>query len=68
MNETAPSNTTNLAYKGKLTELPVFNGTRGPAVIDIGTVYRDTGCFTYDPGFTSTAYSSVVAGSSALRI
>jgi citrate synthase len=58
MNETAPSNTTNLAYKSNVTELPVFNGTRGPAVIDIGTVYRDTGCFTYDPGFTSTASCS----------
>jgi citrate synthase len=49
---------TTLTYKGNVTELPVFKGTRGPAVIDIGTVYRDTGCFTYDPGFTSTASCS----------
>ena len=27
----------------------------GPDVIDVGKLYRDTGCFTYDPGFTSTA-------------
>jgi citrate synthase len=27
----------------------------GPDVIDINTLYQDTGCFTYDPGFTSTA-------------
>src|ERR1043165_2197661 len=29
--------------------------TMGPDVIDINTFYQDTGCFTYDPGFTSTA-------------
>jgi len=23
--------------------------------VDVGKLYRDTGCFTYDPGFTSTA-------------
>ena len=34
--------------------LPVRSGTIGPDVIDIGRLYRDTGCFTYDPGFTST--------------
>jgi len=37
------------------TELPVRSGSVGPDVIDIGKLYRDTGCFTYDPGFTSTA-------------
>ena len=30
----------------------------GPDVIDVGRLYRDTGCFTYDPGFTSTANCS----------
>src|SRR5258708_32227266 len=30
-------------------------GTIGPEVIDIAALYRDTGRFTYDPGFTSTA-------------
>ena len=30
-------------------------GALGPDVIDVGTLYPDTGCFTYDPGFTSTA-------------
>ena len=24
-------------------------------MIDINSLYQDTGCFTYDPGFTSTA-------------
>ena len=38
--------------------LPVRSGTVGPDVIDVGRLYRDTGCFTYDPGFTSTANCS----------
>ncbi len=36
-------------------ELPVKTGTMGPAVMDIGKLYAQTGMFTYDPGFTSTA-------------
>src|SRR6188768_2339187 len=36
-------------------ELPIRKGTMGPDVIDINTFYQDTGRFTYDPGFTSTA-------------
>ncbi len=36
-------------------DLPVRKGTLGPDVVDISTLYQDTGCFTYDPGFTSTA-------------
>jgi len=35
--------------------LPVLRGTHGPKVIDIQRLYRDTGYFTYDPGFMSTA-------------
>ena len=33
----------------------VAEGTIGPDVIDISKLYSDTGKFTYDPGFTSTA-------------
>ena len=39
---------------GKAYELPVLKGTLGPDVIDVRKLYSDTGCFTYDPGFTST--------------
>ncbi|CAM5217246.1 MULTISPECIES: citrate synthase [Alcaligenaceae] len=35
--------------------LPVYKGTRGPDVIDIRKLYSQTGMFTYDPGFMSTA-------------
>ena len=34
---------------------PVLNGTVGPDVVDIRKFYGETGMFTYDPGFTSTA-------------
>jgi len=40
---------------GKTVELPVLSGTVGPDVIDIRKLYGQTGMFTYDPGFTSTA-------------
>ena len=35
--------------------LPIFKGTIGPEVIDIRKLYGQTGMFTYDPGFLSTA-------------
>src|SRR5512145_193164 len=44
-----------LLIEGARYDLPVRKGTIGPDVIDITTLYHDTGCFTYDPGFTSTA-------------
>ncbi|ABF09358.1 citrate synthase [Cupriavidus metallidurans] len=36
-------------------ELPIYKGTVGPDVIDIRKLYGQTGKFTYDPGFMSTA-------------
>ena len=36
-------------------ELPIYKGTVGPDVIDICKLYGQTGKFTYDPGFMSTA-------------
>ncbi|KKB11407.1 type II citrate synthase [Devosia geojensis] len=36
-------------------EFPVLEGSVGPEVIDIRSLYSKTGLFTYDPGFTSTA-------------
>jgi citrate synthase len=40
---------------GKKYELPVKKGTVGPSVIDVRDFYKNTGHFTFDPGFTSTA-------------
>ncbi|MFN7710562.1 MAG: citrate synthase [Holosporales bacterium] len=36
-------------------EIPILEGTEGPKCLDIRKLYGDTGFFTYDPGFTSTA-------------
>src|SRR5215208_777975 len=36
-------------------DLPVYHGSVGPDVIDIRKLYAQTGMFTYDPGFLSTA-------------
>ena len=44
-----------LVVAGSQHELPVHKGTLGPDVIDITTLYAETGHFTYDPSFTSTA-------------
>ena len=40
---------------GKSYELPVLLGSEGPGAIDVRRLYAETGFFTYDPGFTSTA-------------
>jgi citrate synthase len=50
--------TATLLINNKQTQMPVRSGTIGPDVVDVGRLYRDTGCFTYDPGFTSTANCS----------
>jgi len=44
-----------LTIDGKAVELPTLKGSVGPEVIDVRTLYAQTGKFTYDPGFTSTA-------------
>ena len=36
-------------------EMPVYHGSVGPDVVDIRKLYAQTGMFTYDPGFLSTA-------------
>jgi citrate synthase len=40
---------------GDSVDLPIYKGTVGPDVIDIRKLYAQTGMFTYDPGFMSTA-------------
>ena len=47
--------TATLTIGDKTIELPVLKGTEGPDVIDITKLYNETGYFTFDPGFLSTA-------------
>ena len=37
------------------TKLPIIKGTMQPDVVDVRHLYSDTGYFTYDPGYMSTA-------------
>lgn len=43
---------------GESREFPILHPSVGPDVIDIRRLYAETGMFTYDPGFTSTASCS----------
>jgi citrate synthase len=47
--------TAQLTVDGKTVDLPVFAGSVGPNTIDVRALYKHTGHFTFDPGFTSTA-------------
>ena len=44
-----------LTVGGQDLALPVLEGTTGPDVVDIRKLYGESGMFTYDPGYTSTA-------------
>ncbi len=50
-----PGATAKLDTLGGTHDFPIMEGTVGPSVIDISKLYAQTGQFTYDPGFTSTA-------------
>jgi citrate synthase len=50
-----PKGTAKLDFEGKTIDLPIYGGATGPDVIDIRKLYAETGAFTYDPAFTSTA-------------
>ncbi len=52
---TETGKTATLAVEGQSFELPIYDGAVGPSVIDVRPLYKHTGHFTYDPGFTSTA-------------
>ena len=43
---------------GKKVQMPLLTPTSGPKTIDISTLYKELGYFTYDPGFMSTASCS----------
>ena len=43
-----------LSNSESTSSLPIQSGSLGPDVIDIRTLHKTTGTFTYDPGFTST--------------
>lgn len=46
--------TAKLTIDGKDYDLPIMKGSMGPAGIDVRALYKHTGHFTFDPGYTST--------------
>ena len=54
--DTSAKNTVTLTDNrtGQSIELPVLEGTVGPSVVDIRSIYSETGLFTFDPGFGMT--------------
>jgi citrate synthase len=47
---TVTNNETNQSF-----DFDVLESTKGPSVVDFRSFYKDTGFFTFDPGYTSTA-------------
>ncbi|MDJ0929674.1 citrate synthase [Breoghania sp.] len=48
-------NKATLTYGNNSWDFDVQSGSMGPDVLNISSLYAQTGMFTYDPGFTSTA-------------
>jgi citrate synthase len=44
-----------LIIEDKTFQLPIYQSSIGPNVLDVSKLYKDSGFFTYDPGFMSTA-------------
>src|SRR3954465_9392636 len=55
MDATSNTKMATLTVGNKTYDFPILSGTVGPDVIDIAKLYAQSGMFTYDPGFTSTA-------------
>ena len=49
------TDTATLDINGTSVTYPVMHGSCGPDVVDIRKLFGDTGAFTYDPGYKSTA-------------
>ncbi len=50
-----PNDNITLTAADRSVSLPLVHGSLGPSCIDIAALYRDTGHFTYDPGYAATA-------------
>ena len=48
-------NTAKLIINSSTYQLPIHKATEGSDVVDVTKLYSESGYFTYDPGFTSTA-------------
>jgi citrate synthase len=55
MDKMTDTGSASLTIGDKTLSLPILKGSIGPDVIDVRKLYAETDCFTFDPGFTSTA-------------
>ncbi|GGX57746.1 citrate synthase [Litorimonas cladophorae] len=53
-NKITNTGTATVTIDGKSYELPIMKGTMGAPGIDVRSLYKQTGHFTFDPGYTST--------------
>ncbi len=53
--KTTANKTGTITVGNKNWDFPIYDGSVGPQVMDISKLYGESGLFTYDPGFTSTA-------------
>ena len=50
-----PNSSVTLTTPDHSVSLPLVEGSQGPSCVDIASLYRETGHFTFDPGFAATA-------------
>ncbi len=53
-NKIEQTGTAQLTIDGKTYDLPIYSGSTGPSAIDVRALYKHTGHFTFDTGYTST--------------
>ena len=54
-NKIKNNGTAEIKIGGKSFDLPIYSGSVGPDCVDVRTLYKNSGHFTFDPGYTSTA-------------
>ena len=53
---------------GKTSEMEALSPTLGPDVLNIASLHKDHGLFTFDPGFMSTASTESKNAASAIPL
>ena len=54
-NKIKNNGTAEIKIGGNSFDLPIYSGSVGPDCVDVRTLYKNSGHFTFDPGYTSTA-------------
>ena len=53
-NKIKQTGTAQMVIEGKTYDLPIFKGSLGAPGVDVRSLYKQSGHFTFDPGYTST--------------